>query len=286
MMRFLPILLAGCPYVFGPLESTTSDDSPDADTDSDTDADTDSDTDADTDADVTGSPPTLALANPSVTVDRLTLAISAVDPDNDLISGTLVLFDAGAEIARWSVPNQFVTWDPIGLSTVEYYFALPCEGWAPDLSHRMTDFAGNTSAPFALTFQVGGLAVPAGIATDVGVEVTELPVTWCSTADWIDDVETPMPELEHDLVSFANPVAEELAVTVTWDPAEEVDIDLQVNTSEDIAAATDGFAMVIVTGSDAVGSEIVVDVYPYQPANNAPNPLGPWDYQVVVQVAP
>ena len=177
-------LLAGCPYIFGDPDLANVDVGLPVDTDDtdDTDVDTVTDPDTDTDTDVTptipGDPPTVTSGRVAlVFIDRLEIEFSVVDPDADLLGGTLELLDGTNVLQTWNLPEDIPGWDPAAVNPIVHYVTIPCTGYAPDLQLVVSDFAGHTSAAFPLSFAVVPVAAPSSSTTVVALAVPSVPAT-------------------------------------------------------------------------------------------------------------
>ncbi len=294
-------LLAGCPYLFdapdlGNVDAGVPGDTDDTDdTDIDTVPDTDTETDTDTDVTPTipGDPPTLTSGEVTlVHIDHLELAFSVVDPDADLLGGMVELLDGTNVLQTWSIPDQIIPWDPVGVNRVEHYVPIPCTGYAPDLQLVVTDFAGHVSAPLAVPLEVVPVAAPSSSSTVVALAVPSVPATWCSTGNLVNADANPV---EDDYFTFSNPTSSELLISADWDPALLVDIDVLLYTTPGppngfVKGATtisfDGHEQLKSKGMAAQGTEFGVMVETWGFSDMSPIPSGPWPYQVIVQESP
>ena len=235
MTRFLPfvaLVLSGCPFVFGPPDLTNVALETDADTDVDSDADADTDTDVDTDTTIPGATPLVVSAAVQFTaIDHIDIQFSIADSDDDLLGGKVRLFDGTNELEAWDIPADILIWDPAGLSTVEHFVPIPCTGYHPELSLVVDDLAGHVSAKLPIVYDVVSVAVPSGPTTNTGILVPSLPATFCSATNLVNS-DFQKPPMEDDYFSFTNPIASNLILSVDWDPALEVDIDLKLDATE------------------------------------------------------
>lgn len=291
-MRGAPLflVLAGCPYIFGEPDLANVDGQPvDTDVAPDTDVDTETDTEPPT---IPGDTPQVTSADVEVVyVDHLALAFSVVDADVDLLGGTVRLLDGTNELQSWDIPDDLPDWDPAGVNWLDHYVPIPCTGYSPDLRLVVEDLAGHASEPFLVPFSVAPVAAPSGSTTVVALAVPSLPATWCSTANLVNAA----PPVEDDYFTFSNPVDGELLISLDWDPALLVDIDLVLYTapgppngfvadSRDIGFA--GHEQLRSKTLDVQGVEVGVQVETWGFSAMSPVPSGPWPYQVIVQEVP
>ena len=108
------LLLAGCPYIFGPPDMSNVKDEGDGDdtTDGDADTDTDADGDADTDIDPVV-PPVVTSFEISPRLLAMSIAFEVDDEQSDLSGGTLEISD-GDDVYTLDIPADIDDWNGEG----------------------------------------------------------------------------------------------------------------------------------------------------------------------------
>ncbi len=209
------LLFAGCPYIFGPPNTSGVPDTGES-------AVTVPPT---TDTGETGTlplSPTPTLTSISVTPEnnRYLVGFSVADGDGDLSGGNLTLA-IGVDVRTYRFPDDLLFWAPTGTSVAVWDDVIPCSGVSRSWTAVVNDAAGHTSAQTIVDSTVTGL----GTLTESGnvdLGVVNLPATVCGSVD--------SPQDEDPLVW--QPAADASATVVLWwtgDGLDGADLDLYLS---------------------------------------------------------
>ncbi len=205
----LALMLAGCPYIFGPPEIVTNTDSATI-LDTATPYPTDSiHTPSETNPDA----PQLSELSVSARHDHVLLDFRVADMDGDLV-GAVLTVDRGGTTHSFVVPSELDTWDQFGISTASVPVDTPCNGYAEVWDVTITDLGGSTSPTATVGATVDGYGVLDPGLSDVGSLV--YPSTICGTVE---------EDGQLDTISFVPPDEVRLQFDLHWDdPSADLDL--------------------------------------------------------------
>ncbi len=186
LFPFLSLLLAGCPFVFGPPDYSNvggNDDSADTDTVTDT---------SDTDTTTNGSAPLLLSFDLGTNGVDLVAEFTVSDAEPDLLGGQIHMTDKDQVTTSFSIPGALpeLDWDQFGTSTLLLPLPPGCEPIDESWTMVIEDLATNQSEPLDSTFVKSGLGTIAEpLAEPEALGAIDLPASWCSTATDVADAD-------------------------------------------------------------------------------------------------
>lgn len=157
----LVLASTGCPFVFGPPDLSKVDILVTDDDSGTTDGTTPTE-DTDTGTIPSYDVPKVVDLELKRFVDKLGVAFSVVDTDQDLVSGRVTLMSnvEGATPLIYTIPGDLDVWEPLGRSVISIpQDWLPCEGLDESWTITLTDAAGHVGPSVDAELQINGLGL-------------------------------------------------------------------------------------------------------------------------------